>query len=200
MNIRPLHDRIVVKRIEEDAQMVGGLYIPDSAKEKPQQGEVVAAGNGKKGFTGNGGAFVPSVIERLPEDRWAHTEDPIDFAGLAGKTVAVFGLGGSGLRGWASSTRTGPFRDVRITAAAPSLICDELPAVTLPLAWNAGRSVPSVASEVSGRGQPEHGLPEELGSRGQPLGISMHDLAIVVNPADRSKCHGHEQHDPHELA
>jgi chaperonin GroES len=48
MEIRPLHDRVVVKRIEEGETKVGGLYIPDSAKEKPQQGEVVAVGNGKK--------------------------------------------------------------------------------------------------------------------------------------------------------
>jgi chaperonin GroES len=48
MNIRPLHDRIVVKRIDEDQTKIGGLFIPDSAKEKPQQGEVVAVGNGKR--------------------------------------------------------------------------------------------------------------------------------------------------------
>ncbi len=48
MNIRPLHDRIVVKRIEEQETKVGGLFIPDSAKEKPQEGEVVAVGNGKR--------------------------------------------------------------------------------------------------------------------------------------------------------
>ncbi len=48
MNIRPLYDRIVVKRIEEQEQKVGGLYIPDSAKEKPQEGEVVAVGKGKR--------------------------------------------------------------------------------------------------------------------------------------------------------
>jgi chaperonin GroES len=47
MNIRPLHDRIVVKRIEDTEEKIGGLFIPDSAKEKPQQGEVVAVGNGK---------------------------------------------------------------------------------------------------------------------------------------------------------
>jgi chaperonin GroES len=52
MNIRPLHDRIVVKRIEEDQTKVGGLFIPDSAKEKPQQGEVVAVGNGKRNDEG----------------------------------------------------------------------------------------------------------------------------------------------------
>ena len=48
MDIRPLHDRIVVKRLEEKESMQGGLYIPDSAKEKPQEGQVMAAGNGKK--------------------------------------------------------------------------------------------------------------------------------------------------------
>ena len=47
MNARPLHDRILVSRIEEGEQKVGGIIIPDSAKEKPQQGKVIAAGNGK---------------------------------------------------------------------------------------------------------------------------------------------------------
>ncbi len=48
MNIRPLYDRIVVKRIEEQETKLGGLFIPDSAKEKPQEGEVVAVGKGKR--------------------------------------------------------------------------------------------------------------------------------------------------------
>ena len=48
MNIRPLYDRLVVKRIEEADRREGGLYIPDSAKEKPQEGEVVAIGKGKR--------------------------------------------------------------------------------------------------------------------------------------------------------
>ena len=53
MNIRPLHDRIVVKRIDtNDEKTAGGLIIPDSAKEKPQEGEVVAVGNGKRGDDG----------------------------------------------------------------------------------------------------------------------------------------------------
>ena len=46
-NIRPLHDRVIVRRIEEGEQVRGGIIIPDSAKEKPQEGEVVAAGEGK---------------------------------------------------------------------------------------------------------------------------------------------------------
>ena len=48
MKIRPLYDRIVVKRVEQKEQMQGGLYIPDTAKEKPQEGEVVAVGKGKR--------------------------------------------------------------------------------------------------------------------------------------------------------
>jgi chaperonin GroES len=47
MNIRPLHDRIIVTRLEEGEQTIGGIIIPDSAKEKPQQGKVVSAGDGK---------------------------------------------------------------------------------------------------------------------------------------------------------
>jgi chaperonin GroES len=47
MKVRPLHDRIIVQRIEEGEQKVGGIIIPDSAKEKPQQGRVIAAGTGK---------------------------------------------------------------------------------------------------------------------------------------------------------
>ena len=47
MNVRPLHDRIIVQRIEEGEQKVGGIIIPDTAKEKPQQGKVIAAGSGK---------------------------------------------------------------------------------------------------------------------------------------------------------
>ena len=47
MNVRPLHDRIIVQRLEEGEQKVGGIIIPDTAKEKPQQGKVIAVGNGK---------------------------------------------------------------------------------------------------------------------------------------------------------
>jgi len=60
MKIRPLYDRIVVKRIEQQEQMQGGLYIPDSAKEKPQEGEVVAVGKGKRLETGN---LVPLDVQ-----------------------------------------------------------------------------------------------------------------------------------------
>ena len=48
MNVRPLHDRIIVQRIEEGEQKIGGIIIPDTAKEKPQEGEVIAVGAGKR--------------------------------------------------------------------------------------------------------------------------------------------------------
>jgi chaperonin GroES len=48
MNLRPMQDRIIVKRVDEETKTAGGIYIPDTAKEKPQQGEVVAVGKGKK--------------------------------------------------------------------------------------------------------------------------------------------------------
>jgi chaperonin GroES len=60
MKIRPLYDRIVVKRVEEKETMKGGLYIPDSAKEKPQEGEVVATGKGKRLEDGN---LVPLDVQ-----------------------------------------------------------------------------------------------------------------------------------------
>ena len=65
MDIRPLHDRVVVKRIEESETMLNGLYIPDSAKEKPQQGEVVAVGNGKRDEQGKVHALDVKVGDRI---------------------------------------------------------------------------------------------------------------------------------------
>jgi chaperonin GroES len=47
MNVRPLHDRLIIQRLDEGEQQVGGIIIPDTAKEKPQQGKVIAVGNGK---------------------------------------------------------------------------------------------------------------------------------------------------------
>ena len=52
MNVRPLHDRIIVQRLEEGEQKIGGIIIPDSAKEKPQQGKVIAVGKGKSNDEG----------------------------------------------------------------------------------------------------------------------------------------------------
>jgi chaperonin GroES len=60
IQIRPLNDRIVVKRMEEKEQMIGGLYIPDTAKEKPQRGEVIAVGDGR--ILENGGRAPMELI------------------------------------------------------------------------------------------------------------------------------------------
>jgi chaperonin GroES len=59
MKIRPLHDRVLVKRIEEKEQVKGGIIIPDTAKEKPQQGEIIAVGKGK--VLDNGERVTPDV-------------------------------------------------------------------------------------------------------------------------------------------
>ena len=60
MNVRPLHDRIIVERIEEGEQKIGGIIIPDTAKEKPQQGKVIAVGNGK---TKDDGKRIPLDVK-----------------------------------------------------------------------------------------------------------------------------------------
>jgi chaperonin GroES len=60
MNVRPLHDRIIVRRLEEGEQQIGGIIIPDTAKEKPQRGTVLAVGNGK---TNDEGTLVPLDVK-----------------------------------------------------------------------------------------------------------------------------------------
>ena len=79
MNARPLHDRILVQRIEEGEQKVGGIIIPDSAKEKPQQGKVVAVGAGK--VKDDGG--------RIPLD--VKSGDLILFAKYSGQEIKLEG-------------------------------------------------------------------------------------------------------------
>jgi chaperonin GroES len=79
MNARPLHDRILVQRIEEGEQKIGGIIIPDSAKEKPQQGKVVAVGSGK--VKDDGG--------RIPLD--VKTGDLILFGKYSGQEIKLDG-------------------------------------------------------------------------------------------------------------
>jgi len=76
MNIRPLYDRIVVKRIEEEEQMQGGLYIPDSAKEKPQEGEVVAIGKGKRLENGTLVPLDVQIGDRVLFGKYSGSEAP----------------------------------------------------------------------------------------------------------------------------
>jgi chaperonin GroES len=78
MNIRPLYDRVVVKRIEEQETKVGGLFIPDSAKEKPQEGEVVAVGKGKRLEDGKVVALDVQKGDRILFGKYSGNEIRID--------------------------------------------------------------------------------------------------------------------------
>jgi len=79
MHVRPLHDRILVQRLEEGEQKVGGIIIPDSAKEKPQQGKVIAAGSGRTKDDG----------KRIPLDVTAG--DTILFGKYSGQEIKLEG-------------------------------------------------------------------------------------------------------------
>ena len=78
MNIRPLQDRLLVKRLEKDDKTKGGIIIPDTAKEKPQEGEVVAVGKGK---VGDDGKLVPLDVkkgDKILFSKYAGTEVKLD--------------------------------------------------------------------------------------------------------------------------
>ena len=79
MKFRPLHDRVVVRRIEEDMKTAGGIIIPDTAKEKPMQGEIIAAGSGARDDSGK---LVPLDVKR---------GDRVLFGKYSGQTVKVEG-------------------------------------------------------------------------------------------------------------
>ena len=79
MNVRPLHDRVIIQRLDEGEQKVGGIIIPDTAKEKPQQGKVIAAGNGKTKDDG----------KRIPLDVTAG--DTILFGKYSGQEIKLDG-------------------------------------------------------------------------------------------------------------
>ena len=78
MKVRPLHDRILIKRIEEQETVKGGIIIPDSAKEKPQEGEVIAVGNGKKTEEGKVVPLDVKAGERILFGKYSGTEIKID--------------------------------------------------------------------------------------------------------------------------
>src|SRR6266446_8157305 len=78
MTIRPLYDRIVVKRIEEKQQMQGGLHIPDSAKEKPQEGEVIAVGRGKRLEDGTLVPLDVKVGDRILFGKYSGSDTKLD--------------------------------------------------------------------------------------------------------------------------
>jgi chaperonin GroES len=78
MKFRPLHDRVVVKRVEEDTKTAGGIIIPDTAKEKPQQGEVIAVGPGARDEQGKIVALEVKPGDRVLFGKWSGTEVKID--------------------------------------------------------------------------------------------------------------------------
>ena len=78
MKFRPLHDRVVVKRIEAEEKTKGGIIIPDTAKEKPQEGEVVAAGPGGRDESGKLVPIDLKVGDRILFGKWSGTEIKLD--------------------------------------------------------------------------------------------------------------------------
>ena len=78
MSLRPLQDRILVKRVEEETKTAGGLFIPETAKEKPQRGEIVAAGNGKKTEDGKVLPLDVKAGDKVLFGKYAGTEIKVD--------------------------------------------------------------------------------------------------------------------------
>ena len=77
-NFRPLHDRVVVRRVESEAKTKGGIIIPDTAKEKPQEGEIVAVGTGTRDDKGAIVALDVKVGDRVLFGKWSGTEVKLD--------------------------------------------------------------------------------------------------------------------------
>ena len=78
MQFRPLHDRVVVRRIEGEEKTKGGIIIPDTAKEKPQEGEIVAVGSGARDESGQVVALDVKAGDRVLFGKWSGTEVKID--------------------------------------------------------------------------------------------------------------------------
>jgi len=78
MSIRPLHDRLIIQRLDEGEQKVGGIIIPDSAKEKPQQGKVIAAGNGKSKDDGTRTPLDVKAGDRILFGKYSGQEIKLD--------------------------------------------------------------------------------------------------------------------------
>ena len=78
MKFRPLHDRVVVRRVEEEAKTAGGIIIPDTAQEKPQQGEVIAVGAGARDSKGDIVAPDVKAGDKVLFGKWSGTEVKID--------------------------------------------------------------------------------------------------------------------------
>jgi chaperonin GroES len=106
-NIKPLHDRVIVKRIDEGEQVRGGIIIPDTAKEKPQEGEVIAVGDGKYRKDGKRQALDVKAGDRVLFGKYSSSEVKIDgeellimredeILGIISRAGAAAGSAGSG--------------------------------------------------------------------------------------------------------
>ena len=82
INFRPLHDRVVVRRVESEEKTKGGIIIPDTAKEKPQEGEIVAVGSGTRDDKGALVALDVKVGDRVLFGKWSGTEVKLDGVDL----------------------------------------------------------------------------------------------------------------------
>jgi chaperonin GroES len=78
VNFRPLQDRVLIRRIEQEEKTVGGIIIPDTAKEKPVEGEVIAAGPGTRGDDGKLHPLDVKIVDRVLFGKWSGTEIKID--------------------------------------------------------------------------------------------------------------------------
>jgi len=78
MKFRPLHDRVLVRRIDEEEKTAGGIIIPDTAKEKPSEGEVVSVGSGAKSEDGKVTALDVKAGDRVLFGKWSGTEVKVD--------------------------------------------------------------------------------------------------------------------------
>jgi chaperonin GroES len=78
MNVKPLHDRVMVKRVEEEEKTAGGIIIPDTAKEKPMEGKVIAAGSGTRGEDGKVQPLDVKKGDRILFGKWSGTEVTVD--------------------------------------------------------------------------------------------------------------------------
>ena len=78
MKFRPLHDRVVVRRVDEDEKTAGGIIIPDTAQEKPMEGEILAVGNGHVNDNGDLRALDVQKGDKVIFSKWAGTEITID--------------------------------------------------------------------------------------------------------------------------
>lgn len=116
MHVTPLHDRVLVRRIEEGEQKVGGLIIPDSAKEKPQQGQVVAVGKGRLNAKGQ---RVPPAVQTGDRILFGKYAQEVTLSGETylilreEEVLAVLGSGGTTQNTKSAKTTTKPRRSMR---------------------------------------------------------------------------------------